>query len=633
MPAPFENEAQLFSFSAIPQMVFDPHSNQIVAVNEEASRLLRMAIPMIKRRKVSTLFADSFPWLLVFTEQVLSHGRGWTDQLRVTIHNQPCRVEASGRSAELGERTLMFLSLQSVSTVDNQRQQSEAHQHYRSGIGNWNRVTRIFQEFERENRLLLDAAGEGIYGVDTNGITTFVNPAAEAILGYTVAELENKNMHALVHHSHGDGSNFAASECPIFLAFKEGMVQVVDNDVFWHKSGKAIDVEYTSTPICDDGLIVGAVVVFRDVSQKRAKDEQLRLALAEVERLKNRLELENSYLQDEINSEFNHHQIIGRSAPLQQVLRQIELVAPTDATVLVNGETGTGKELIARAIHDSSHRSERPLIRVNCAAIPHDLFESEFFGHVKGAFTGANTNRLGRFELADGGTLFLDEVGEIPLHLQGKLLRVLQEQSYERVGDATTRRVDVRIIAATNRDLSDSVAKGQFREDLYFRLNVFPIVSLALRDRADDIPLLTQHFLQKISARTNKQNLKIPLSELAKLTAYHWPGNVRELENVIERQVILAKDQTLRFGNLLNTADAPVTHTTVSEQPGILSDDEIQQRIRGNIIRALQQSGGKVSGATGAAALLAVKPTTLTSRMKKFNIRAKHYAGDRSTPP
>ena len=254
----------------------------------------------------------------------------------------------------------------------------------------------------------------------------------------------------------------------------------VDGEVFWRKDGTPVWVEYTSTPIRDRGMVVGAVIVFRDVSQRREADEKLHAALAEVDRLRERLELENAYLQEEIRIETNPRGIIGQSAAIQKTLRQVKLVAPTTAAVMITGESGTGKELIARAIHEASSRRDRPLIRVNCAAIPRELFESEFFGHVKGAFTGAVRDRIGRFELADGGTLFLDEVGEIPLELQGKLLRVLQEGNFERVGEERTRAVDVRLIAATNRDLKQEVARGRFREDLYFRLNVFPVESVPL---------------------------------------------------------------------------------------------------------------------------------------------------------
>ena len=522
-----------------------------------------------------------------------------------------------------GTEPILLLSMQAVRTLDALRGQSEANWHYKTGILNWQRVSKVFQEFERENQLLLDAAGEGIYGIDAQGNTTFVNPAAEQILEYEAEELAGKNMHEMVHHSHSDGSHFHSNDCAIFKSFHEGAVQNVEGDIFWSRSGRPIDVDYTSTPIYDEGVIVGAVVIFRDVSQKKIAERKLREALQEVQELKDRLELENAYLQEEINSEFYNHQIIGKSAAIRTTIQQLELVAPTSATVLINGESGTGKELIARAIHEMSDRNGRSLIRVNCAAIPEDLFESEFFGHVKGAFSGAFNDRVGRFELADGGSLFLDEVGEIPLQQQGKLLRVLQEQQFERVGDGKTRSVDVRIIAATNRDLKAMVSAGDFREDLYFRLNVFPVESAPLRQRRDDIPLLTQLFLERFAKQFNKPDVRLPLSEMEKLKSYHWPGNVRELENVIERQVILAKGNTLRFDFSDHHAGDETPMPVASSE--IMTETQLHNLEKSNILKALALSGGKVSGAGGAAELLGLKSTTLESKIKKYHIQKRQF--------
>jgi len=607
-----------FNYSATAQLVVDAVTDQVCAANQEACRLLQMDLESLLRTPVSRIFAASFPELILFSQELYDKGRGWSNQLLVDVKGDAIRVEVSGRCAEAGEEHLLYLSLQPAEVLSLLRERSEARKHHTYGLGHWNRVAQVFQEFERENQLLLDAAGEGIYGVDVNGITTFVNPAAQRILGYTAEELAGRNMHHMVHHSHVDGTHFKASDCPIFSAFHDGAVHTVEDDVFWTKDRRPLDIEYTSTPVKDNGYIVGAVVVFRDVSQKKADRRRLLEALAEVKSLKNRLELENAYLQEELSSEFNHHRIIGRSAAIQTTLRQIELVAPTDSTVLIHGESGTGKELIARSIHEMSARSARSLIRVNCAAIPEELFESEFFGHAKGAFTGALRDRPGRFELADGGTLFLDEVGEIPLHLQGKLLRVLQEQQFERVGEAETRDVDVRIITATNRNLQQLVMEGRFREDLYYRLNVFPIESAPLRRRRDDIPLLALHFLQRAQQRTNKQGLQISNAAMEALRQYDWPGNIRELENVIERQVILARDRMLRFDGLFTSVPEAALE---SQSPGaILTQQDLWQLERDNILRALKQCAGQVSGAEGAAALLGLKPTTLFSRLKKYGV-------------
>lgn len=615
---------RFFNYSSTPQIVIEPFLDQIIIANQESCRLFRMNTEEIAATQVSDLFAPSFPELIVFTQEILELGRAWSDHLLVRIGESDLRLEITGRSSKAGDEAYVYLTFQHTDEIRKYRDKSEAQRHYLSGIGHWNRVSLVFQEFERENQLILDAVGEGIYGVDTNGITTFVNPAAEKILGYTAEELSRRNMHSMIHYSQADGSHFCVEDCPIFQAFRDGKIHVVDDDIFWAKSGSPVHVEYTSTPIRDNGFIVGAVVVFHDISQKKADKKRLLEALTEVETLKNRLELENAYLQEEISSEFNHHQIVGKSPAIQNIVEQINLVAATDATVLINGESGTGKELIARAIHEISDRSTRSLIRVNCAAIPEDLFESEFFGHTKGAFTGATSDRPGRFELADGGTLFLDEVGEIPLHLQGKLLRVLQEQQFERVGDSKTRNVDVRIIAATNRDLKSQVEKKSFREDLYFRLNVFPIESVPLRQRRDDIPLLTQHFLERAIKGLNRPQLRIPLSEIEKLKSYHWPGNIRELENVIERQVILTRDNTVRFDGLVSNHET-TAHYSEPTIKSVLTVDDVKVRDRRNLLAALEKCHGKVFGNDGAAKLLGMKPTTVASRLKRYAIDAKQF--------
>src|SRR5690606_14795526 len=313
---------------------------------------------------------------------------------------------------------------------------------------------------------------------------------------------------------------------------------------------------------------------------------------------------------------------------IKAIVRRIGLVAPTDANILITGESGTGKELIARAIHQASTRRDRPLIRVNCAAIPKDLFESEFFGHIKGAFTGAINDRIGRFELADGGTLFLDEVGEIPLELQGKLLRVLQDQQFERVGENQTRAVDVRVIAATNRDLGTEIREKTFREDLYFRLNVFPIESVPLRHRSEDIPILARSFVNRACQRFNRPPLMLREQDLEILKTYHWPGNVRELENVIERQVITA-DGRLDLdlprpeprGQSVMAPSPPARHFNGD----LMTENQLRELETQNLTRALTISGGRVFGDDGAAALLGVKPTTLTSRLKKLKIEARQF--------
>jgi PAS domain S-box-containing protein len=476
---------------------------------------------------------------------------------------------------------------------------------------------------KRQNELILEAAGEGIYGLDCEGKTTFLNPAAAHMLGFDADALLGQPMHALLHHTRSDGSPFPKEECPIYAAFKDGAVHHVDDEVFWRKDGNSFPVDYTSTPIHENGKLTGAVVVFKDITERKQAEQELHKAYAEVERMKERLEAENVYLQEEIKVELNHAGIIGQSHAIQQVLHQVELVASTDASVLISGESGTGKELIACAIHEQSNRHERPMIRVNCAAIPRDLFESEFFGHIKGAFTGAVKDRTGRFELADGGTIFLDEVGEIPLELQSKLLRVLQEGQIERVGEEKTRTVDVRVVAATNRNLKADVNAKRFREDLFFRLNVFPIEAIPLRDRSDDIPLLATHFITLICRRLNRPQHNLTHANLKQLQAYHWPGNIRELQNVIERAIIVSKGKRLQFSL---PSEGVESETVATESAGkvveniTFTETERLARDRANILTALQLTNGKMSGKDGAAELLGIKPTTLASRMKALGV-------------
>jgi transcriptional regulator with GAF, ATPase, and Fis domain len=314
---------------------------------------------------------------------------------------------------------------------------------------------------------------------------------------------------------------------------------------------------------------------------------------------------------------------VGKSPALREVLRQVDMVAPSDATVLILGETGTGKELIALAIHQRSRRRDKPLVRVNCTSIPKELFESEFFGHAKGAFTGAIRDRAGRFEVAAGGTLFLDEVGEIPLELQSKLLRVLQEKSYERVGEEKTRRTDVRIVAATNRDLKNEVAAGRFREDLYYRLNVFPLKVAPLRERKQDIPLLATHFVELSAKELGWPKPRLTRAAIETLQNYDWPGNIRELRNVIERAVILARGVALEF-DLPGNGSNPTAFERMDvnqPEPEYLTEPEIRRRERENLFAVLRKTTWKIKGADGAAELLGVKPSTLISRIAKMGLK------------
>ena len=346
-------------------------------------------------------------------------------------------------------------------------------------------------------------------------------------------------------------------------------------------------------------------------------------AFEEIASLHQKLELESEFLRQEIVEIGAMGEFVGQSAALQNVVRQIDLVAPTDANVLILGESGTGKELVAREIHKRSERQVRPMIKVNCASIPRELFESEFFGHAKGAFTGAIKDRGGRFEAADGGTLFLDEVGEIPLELQGKLLRALQEGQYERVGEDRTRQVDVRIIAATNRDLKNEAAAGKFRIDLYYRLNIFPIEVAPLKQRKEDILPLASLALQRAARRFGRPQVGLTQSDLIQLQNYDWPGNVRELQNVIERAVIASTGNRLRLDlePLPGEIQPPQPTATRQEKNNILTETAMRELERQNIEAALEKCAGRIYGRQGAAQLLGLPPTTLTARIKKMGIR------------
>lgn len=354
--------------------------------------------------------------------------------------------------------------------------------------------------------------------------------------------------------------------------------------------------------------------------------EELQRAFEEIQRLKVQLELQNSYLQEAVVEAKAFGALVGHSAALKHIVSQIDLVAPTEASVLILGETGTGKELVAHEIHHRGARKDGPLVRVNCASVPRELFESEFFGHARGAFTGALRDRAGRFETAEGGTIFLDEVGEIPLDVQNKLLRVLQEKRYERVGEDRTRQANVRVVAATNRDLKKEVAAGRFREDLFYRLNVFPIQVPPLRERMDDIPSLAKHFVELSAKDLKCAKPRLTRAGIAKLQSYDWPGNIRELRNVIERAVILARGGALDFvlpvtGQSVPLARPSAASTGSAAQPKFLTEAELQRRERDNLVQVLEAANWKISGPDGAAELLGVKPTTLLSRMDKWGLK------------
>lgn len=478
-------------------------------------------------------------------------------------------------------------------------------------------------QLQTQHQLILDSAGEGIYGLDCDGKITFSNAAATKILGWRHEDVVGQTAHDVHHHSHADGSRYPREKCPIYAALHDGEIHRVDNEVFWHVDGTCVPVEYISTPIIQDGNLNGAVVIFRDISKQKEVEQQREEAYAEVKALTEQLEQERDYLRDEINITVNFGEIIGESDALKRALAQIDAVAQTSVSVLILGETGVGKEMIARAIHTKSDRADKPLVKVNCASIPKDLFESEFFGHVRGAFTGAHQDRVGRLQLADGGTLFLDEIGEIPMSQQGKLLRALQEGEFERVGDDKTIKGDVRVVAATNRNLVDEIKAGRFREDLFYRVSVFPVEVPPLRERLEDIAPLASHFLEKFCLELGREPLRMTQNQLSALKQHQWPGNIRELKNVIERAVISTTGNRLRLDLALSNASVEKQSPAVSsteDSTEFLTATEFKGLEKANLTAALRHAGWKTWGPEGAADLLGIKPSTLAYQMKVLGI-------------
>ena len=393
-----------------------------------------------------------------------------------------------------------------------------------------------------------------------------------------------------------------------------------------------------ATAISFRGEVLGVLVIFSRASFTKDRHAWQRIfsdhfgaaianarAFEEIQRLKAQLEMQNAYLEEEVVEAKAFGELVGQSHALQHIVSQIDLVAPTEASALILGESGTGKELVAREIHQRSRRKDKPLVRVNCASIPKDLFESEFFGHTRGAFTGAVKDRAGRFEAAEGGTIFLDEIGEVPLDLQTKLLRVLQEKCYERVGEDRTRRADVRVVAATNRNLEEAVAAGRFREDLFYRLNVFPIQMPPLRERMEDVPLLAKHFIETSVRELGCAKPRLTRAAIAKLENYHWPGNIRELRNVIERAIIISRGGALDFDLPVTESAAvtsrPAAHAKSEAEPEFLTEAELQRRERNNLLTVLEKTHWRIKGENGAAELLGVKATTLKARIKKMGLK------------
>ena len=497
----------------------------------------------------------------------------------------------------------------------------------RSETGDFVRTVAVYHEINRELKLeqhyrdLYRATPAMLHAVDAKGRIVYVSDHWLKKLGYRREEVIGRPVTDFM----SEGTRATLTQDHLENVIAQGALQNEPRD-FVTRDGEVIEALISSAENRDEnGKVVGLLVACKDVTERNRAERQLRSAFEENARLREELERERDYLREEVQISMNFGRMIGESPALKKMLARLEAVAQTDASVLIQGESGVGKELVAHVIHAASARGDAPLVKVNCAAVPQELFESEFFGHIKGAFTGAHRDRVGRFELADGGTIFLDEVGEIPLSLQSKLLRVLQEGEYERVGDERTRTVNVRVIAATNRDLEQAVAEGRFREDLFYRLSVFPIDVPALRERGEDVVQLALHFLERTCKDFGHSPLTLSKQQAALLKKYDWPGNIRELKNVIERAVILSQGKVLRLdlamANILEErTEAGQAPEAENERHRILTDDELTDLGRRNMLNALRAADWRVSGPKGAARLLGLKPTTLADRMKKMGI-------------
>lgn len=480
--------------------------------------------------------------------------------------------------------------------ISRQTDMERAHQPDRSGS-----LAEIFSQREEFYRNILDSLAEGVLITDAESRILYVNRAMEETAGCSREEMIGKISYELL----APRARWAQMRRRLRERLS-GKDERYENELV-RKDGSTVWISVRATPYRNDRKeIVGTVGTIACIDREKS------------------LEQENARLRDELDRDHDSAEIIGNSPAFQKVLEQVRMVAPTRANVLVLGESGTGKELIATAIHKQSDRSEKPFIRVNCASIPKDLFESEFFGHVRGAFTGAIKDRIGRFELAKDGTLFLDEVGEIPLDLQAKLLRVIQEGQFERVGDDRTRTVNVRLVCATNRDLETEAKAGHFRQDLFYRLSVFPIELPPLRERIEDIAPLAEHFVRLAAERLGVPAPPLTSEHIGQLQTYDWPGNIRELQNVVERAVILARNG--RGLDFALSAPAPdvraVASRPVAPAFSIGSMTNLREAEKTLIEKALAQTNGKIYGPDGAAALLGMKPTTLASRISRQKIRA-----------
>ncbi len=576
-----ERFRKIYEYSNDAIFLLEPDRDRILDANPGACRMLGYTREELLSTPISAIHPDEMPKLLAFARSIAASGHGWTDELRcLTRSGKLLPAEISASLSEIAGRPCIVAMVRDVSA----RKAAEA----------------ALRESEEKLSRIVESAMDAIIICDDSGSITLFNRAAERIFRTPAGEAVGRPLEgflsgrlaALV----GDRRQQRAT------SLEASSVWVPEGFAGRRSDGEEFPVEATLSSTEASGKRLHTVIL-RDVGERQTAEALLR-----------KLELENVYLQEEIRQELPFGELVGTSPSIREVFEQIEQVAATDSTVLITGETGTGKELVARAIHERGERRGKVLVKVNCAALPAGLIESELFGHEKGAFTGALNRKIGRFEIANDGTIFLDEIGDLPLELQSKLLRVLQEGELERVGGTSPIPTRVRVIAATNQVLEKAVETGRFRADLYYRLNVFPIRLPSLRERRTDIPLLARHFVMKHGSRLKKRVERIPRAVLAAFEAYSWPGNVRELENVVERAMILSRGRDLEVGPWFRDLDAR------PGGPG-MEGGTLDEAQRSHIVAALSRTGWRVSGKRGAAALLGMKPTTLHARMKKLGIQ------------
>jgi len=641
-----ERSQKIFTYSNDAILVIDPARDKIIDANPKAYSLLGYSREELLATRISAIHPNEMPQLLAFTQSVFDQGHGWTNELSCMAKSgELLPAEISASVIKMADSNCIIAL---VRDITERKRAQETLQQYSENLEKLvDERTAELRRSEERQRALLEINNAIIANLNRESLFTAVTQALRKILAFDVASI------CLLDRER-DVFRLFALEIPSLAShpFNVGTeLELQGSHIGWvlehRKPLLRCDLEterqfpveenllaagirsYLAVPLVARGAGFGTLnigrqapncysdddgVVLEEVGKQVALAIENMVAYEEIAQLKSQLEQEKLYLQEEIKTEHNFEEIIGQGQNIKRALRAIETVAPTDASVLVLGETGTGKELVARAIHNLSPRKDKALVKVNCAALPAGLIESELFGHEKGAFTGALSRKIGRFELAHSGTIFLDEIGDLPLELQAKLLRVLQDGEFERVGGTGSIKVNVRVIAATNRDIERSVQEDRFRQDLFYRLNVFPIRIPSLRERKEDIPLLVKYFAVKHGKKMGRNIETIPQTAMDMLVAYGWPGNVRELENVIERSVILSPGTQLELGEWL-----PKKDLSSSAKP-IPTLEELERQ---HIIGALERTGWRVSGEKGAAKLLNIKPTTLEARIKKLGIKKK----------